>query len=54
MIVLLLTLIPSLSCIEIVKRYDWCANPRNAAGEDLTRITDIVIGNDGKCGSLSW
>ena len=54
MIVLLLTLIPSLSCIEIVKRYDWGANPRNAAGEDLTRITDIVIGNDGKCGSLSW
>jgi len=43
----LLTLLPLSSSLEIVKRYDWGAEPTDTAGVSLTRITDIVIGNEG-------
>ncbi|XP_063688622.1 uncharacterized protein LOC134821783 isoform X3 [Bolinopsis microptera] len=42
----LLTLLPLSSSLDIVKRYDWGAEPTDTAGVSLTRITDIVIGNE--------
>ena len=43
----LLLVVPVSWSLEIVRRYDWGADPTDSAGASLSRITDIVIGNEG-------
>ncbi|KAL5270705.1 hypothetical protein ACHWQZ_G001404 [Mnemiopsis leidyi] len=47
----LLALLPVSLSLEVIKRYDWGANPTDPAGKPLTRITDIVIGNEALSGA---